>query len=124
MKKLLNLLVVMISILTILSGGLQLFAPRKVLSWIDGAISPTSAHFFGIIGMFMIFFGGLMLHAVYSARPQCPAVFWCALQKLGAFVAVGLGILHHLFSMMALSVAIFDLFSGVLFLYYLRQISR
>jgi hypothetical protein len=49
-------------------------------------------------------------------------VFWSALQKLGAFVAVTLGVLNGLFSWMALSVAVFDLFSGLLFLYYMKTL--
>lgn len=124
MKKFLNLVVVLISIATILSGAVQMISPQTVLTVVGGEITPTSSHFFGIVGMFMTLFGGLMLHTVYSARPQGAAVLWCALQKLGAFVAVGLGVINGLFSMMASSVAIFDLFSGILFLYYLKQINK
>jgi hypothetical protein len=72
--------------------------------------------------MFMALFGGLMLHAIYSAHPNRVAILWCALQKLGAFVAVGLGIFNDIFSIMAGAVALFDLFSGLLFLYYLKTL--
>jgi hypothetical protein len=121
MNKYLNIIVILISIATILSGATQMFMPELVLSTIQGEITSTSAHFFAIVGMFMTLFGGLMLHAVYSAQPQRPAVFWCAMQKLGAFGAVGLGVLNGIFGPIALAVALFDLFSGLVFLYYLKQ---
>ena len=123
MNKFLNLIVIVISFATILSGLSQLIMPGFVLAFIGATITETSSHFFAIIGMFMALFGGLMLHAVYSAQPQKPAILWCAFQKLGAFVAVGLGIINGIFMPIAAGVALFDLFSGLLFLYYLKKIS-
>ncbi|MBT1686012.1 patatin [Dawidia soli] len=120
MNRFLNLVVVGISLATIVSGLMQVVAPAFVLGVIGAAITPATAHFFAIVGMFMALFGGLMLHTVYSARTAPVAIVWCALQKLGACVAVGLGILHGIFSWMAAGVALFDLLSGVLFLYYLK----
>ena len=118
----LNLLVVVISVVTIISGGTQVVAPAFVLGFVGAEISPTSAHFFAIVGMFMVLFGGMMLHAVYSAYPNHVAILWAAFQKLGAFLAVGIGVIHHIFAPIALGVAFFDLFSGVLFLYYLKTL--
>ncbi len=124
MKNYLNLLVIAISIATILSGLAQLIAPDFVLGFVGASITPTSMHFFAIVGMFMALFGGMMLHAVYSAYPNHVAILWAALQKLGAFVAVGLGIFNDIFAPIAATVAFFDLFSGLLFLYYLRTLRR
>ena len=95
-------------------------SPSTVLTFVGADITTTSNHFFSIVGMFMVLFGGLMLHAVYSSSPQYPAILWCAFQKLGAFVAVGLGILNGIFAPLALGVALFDLFSGIIYLYYLK----
>lgn len=120
MKKYLNLIVILISLATILSGLLQMVMPGFVLGLIGANITATSSHFFAIIGMFMALFGGLMLHAMYSPHPQNPAILWCAFQKLGAFAAVSLGIVTGIFNAMAAGVALFDLFSGMLFLYYLK----
>lgn len=122
MRLSLRLIVLIISVLTCLSGLVQMINPGFVLNFIGAEITPASAHFFGIVGMFMTLFGGLMIHALYSVHPNQVAVLWCALQKLGAFVAVGLGIIHEVFSMMAAGVAVFDLFSGILFLYYLKTL--
>ena len=121
LNKYLNLIVILISIITIFSGLAQVLMPSFVLELVGAEISPTSSHFFAIVGMFMALFGGLMLHAVYSTHTGFEAVFWCALQKLGAFVAVTLGVINGIFGPLALGVALFDLFSGLLFLYYLRQ---
>ena len=120
MRKIINLIVILISAATILSGMTQLVMPRFVMGVIGAEITETSAHFFAIVGMFMALFGGLMIHALYSAIPQRPAILWCAFQKLGAFIVVGLGILNGIFAPIAMGVALFDLFSGLIFLYYLK----
>ena len=120
MKKYLNLVIILISIATVLSGLSQMIMPGFVLGIIGANITPTSSHFFAIVGMFMALFGGLMLHAIYSAQPQRAAILWCAFQKLGAFAAVTLGVFSGVFSMLAMGVAIFDLVSGAIILYYLK----
>ncbi|MGQ1785937.1 MULTISPECIES: hypothetical protein [unclassified Saccharicrinis] len=124
MRRYLNLVVIIISIATILSGLVQMLSPQTVLNIIQGEITEASSHFFAIVGMFMTLFGGLMIHAIYSPYPQKPAILWCALQKLGAFVAVGVGILNGIFAPIAAGVALFDLFSGLLFLYYLKELEN
>ena len=121
LNKYLNLIVILISIITIFSGLAQVVMPGFVLELIGAEISPTNSHFFAIVGMFMALFGGLMLHTIYSTNTNSEAVLWCAFQKLGAFVAVTLGIFNGIFSPLASGVALFDLFSGLLFLYYLKQ---
>jgi hypothetical protein len=121
MNKYLNLIVIGISVATVLSGLVQMISPQTVLTFIQAEITLTSSHFFAIVGMFMTLFGGLMLHAIYSPFPQRPAVLWCAFQKLGAFAAVGLGILNGIFAPIAAAVALFDLFSGLVFLYYYKK---
>lgn len=124
MNKALNLLVLIISVATVISGLTQVVAPAFVLDFIGGEITDTSKHFFAIIGMFMTLFGGLMLHAVYSPHPQKPAILWSAFQKFGAFAAVSIGVMNDLFAPIAYGVAFFDLFSGALFLYYLKSHSK
>ena len=121
LNKYLNLIVILISLVTILSGLSQVIMPSFVLELIGAEISPTTSHFFAIIGMFMALFGGLMLHTLYSTHTTPEAVLWCALQKLGAFVAVTLGVVNGIFNPLALGVAIFDLFSGLLFLHFIRK---
>ncbi|MBD8489042.1 patatin [Echinicola sp. CAU 1574] len=124
MKKNLTFIVIGISIITIISGVTQMIMPEMVLKIIGAEISDSTKHLFGIIGMFMALFGSLMVHTVYQTHTSKTAVFWCAMQKLGAFIAVTLGVFNGLFSWMAMGVAVFDLFSAGLFLYYLTTLQK
>lgn len=115
---------VVISVLTVVSGATQLVKPDFVLKIISGETTATSTHFFAIVGMFMVLFGGAMLHALLSKKHHPVVVLWAALQKLGAFAAVGLGVLNAIFSPLALLVAGFDLLSGILFIIYWLSIKE
>jgi hypothetical protein len=114
-------LVALIAIATVLSGVVQMIWPAFVLHLVGGETGAASKHFFGIVGMFMVLFGGLALHGVGVA--STPALLWSGLQKFGAAGAVALGVLHSVFSPLALTVASFDLVSGVLIILYLRRVS-
>lgn len=113
-----------ISVSTVVSGLVQLISPGFVLDIVGGEATPTSKHFFAIVGMFMALFGGMLLQALLGAGHQPVAVFWAGLQKLGAFAAVGLGVLNEIFSALALLVAGFDLLSGLLVIGYWRRIRK
>ncbi|MBC7450372.1 MAG: patatin [Cytophagales bacterium] len=124
MKKYLKLIILLISIATLFSGILQLVKPDFVLQMVGAEITPTTKQFFAIIGMFMALFGGLMIHTLYAAVTSREAVLWSGLQKIGAFTAVSIGYMHGLFIMMAMGVALFDLFSGILFIIYWIQLGK
>jgi hypothetical protein len=124
MKKLINLMVILISVATVLSGAAQVLMPARILLLIGAEITSTTAHFFAIIGMFMVLFGAMMLHVIYSPYPNRIAIIWSAGQKLGASIAVAIGIIHGLFSLLAAGVAAFDFVSGLIFLYYLKSIKN
>lgn len=124
MKKHLHLIVIIISVATLFSGLTQVFAPGLVLGFIGAEITATTSHFFAIIGMFMALFGGMVLQAVYSAQSNNVAILWASFQKLGAAAAVGLGILNGIFNPLAGGVAVFDLLSGILFLYYYNTVKH
>jgi hypothetical protein len=107
-----------ISALTVASGLGQLVRPDLVLRLIGGETTPGALHSFGIVGMFMVLFGGMLLHALLTAGNNAVPVLWAGLQKLGAAGAVGLGVARGLFAPIALGVAAFDLLSGILILVY------
>jgi hypothetical protein len=109
---------VVIAGLTIFSGLFQVLATGFELRLLSAEATPTSLHFFGIVGMFMVLFGCAFLNALLCGTDQPMVVFWCSLQKFGASAAVGLGVLHHIFSPLALLVASFDLCSGILGIWY------
>jgi predicted acylesterase/phospholipase RssA len=117
-------ILVAISLATVVSGAVQLIAPGFELRFLQAESTPTSRHFFGIVGMFMVLFGGLLLHALVRPKENPAAFVWAGLQKLGACVAVGLGVARGIFSPLALGVAGFDLISGVLVLSYLGLMRR
>jgi hypothetical protein len=109
--------------LTVLSGAIQMVQPAFVLHLVGGPDNPGARHFFGIVGMFMVLFGGLAFQALRAPEAQqALPLRWAGLQKLGASAAVGLGFHHGLFGAMALLVAGFDLLSALLFLLYLRKL--
>ncbi|WP_158800550.1 patatin [Pedobacter sp. L105] len=119
MKKFIRLIILLISITTVLSGLVQLIHTEFILSQIGAEITPVTVQLFATIAMFMVLFGGLIIHALYSAHSNRAAFLWGALQKLGASIAVFIGIHHHLFLSKAALVASFDLLSAILFFIYL-----
>jgi hypothetical protein len=106
-----------IAFATTASGAMQAAAPAVSLSLLHGDDTPTTRHFFGTVGMFMVCTGGLA-----AARPDDTAVtLMTAVQKAGAAAAVGLAVKRGLLSPLALGVAGFDAFSSVLALDYARR---
>src|SRR5439155_2008280 len=105
-----------IAVATVLSGAVQMIAPGFVLNVMRANQTAASLHFFAIVSMFMLLFGGLLWHALtQDSRSQAIPVLWASLQKFGASIAVALGIAHAIFqSPLAWLVAGFDFLSGVL----------
>ncbi len=119
MKQLLYRIIAAIAAITLLSGLGQLLMPGFVLRIVGAEVVPATQHFFAIVGMFMALFGGMVLHALFSARHHRIVLLWAALQKGGAFGAVTLGVSSGIFSPLAMGVAFFDLASGLLMVGYL-----
>jgi hypothetical protein len=119
-QKLLYWVLVLISITTLFSGIVQIFAPGFILGLIAGENTPATRQGFGTIGMFMALFGGMLLQVLLSHQMIQPVFLWAGLQKIGAFAAVGLGVTRHLFGPFALGVAFFDLLSGILIFVYMK----
>lgn len=117
-------ILVAISIATVVSGAVQLLVPGFELGFLRADSTPASRHFFGIVGMFMVFFGGLLLHALVRPKENPAAFVWAGVQKLGACAAVSLGVIRGIFSPLALGVAAFDCVSGLLVLGYLGLMRR
>jgi hypothetical protein len=120
----LRLALLAIAAITVITGAVQMAAPGFVLGVVGGDARQPAAHFFAIVGMFMVLFGGLLWQALRSPSPMPIPVFWAALQKLGASGAVALGVSRGLFSTPALGVAGFDLLSGVLAFWYWGAVRR
>jgi hypothetical protein len=113
---------IVISGLTMISGAVQALAPRRLLRTLMAEDDATARHLFGTIGMFMFVVGGGLLNALVRPGRDPVIVFWAALQKVAAFVAVALGVRRRIFSPIALGIAFFDLLSGLLAAEYWRRI--
>jgi hypothetical protein len=111
----LRLALAVIAALTLLSGVGQLILPGTVLDILGAESTPTSRHFFAIVGMFMAVVGGLALQALLEPAVPPYVVLWAGLQKFGAFAAVAVGVARELFGGIALVVALFDLATALLF---------
>ncbi len=124
MKKYLRIILLLISVTTLLSGAMQVIAPAYVLNFVGAEIDTTTKQLFATIGMFMFLFGGMMIHALYHEDDNRVAVTWSALQKLGAAIAVAVGIIKGVFLPVAGLVASFDFVSGILIFVYLRSLKN
>lgn len=119
-ERLLYWLLVLISITTIVSGVVQIFAPAFILGLISAEITAATRQCFATVGMFMFLFGGMLLHGLITRQMLTPVFLWAGLQKIGAFIAVAIGVKNHVFSPMAMLVAGFDLLSGILVFVYMK----
>jgi hypothetical protein len=117
-------LLLLIAAMTALTGGIQAAVPGFLLRFLSAETTRTSQHFFAIVGMFMVLFGGATLHALLSRKHHPVVILWSSLQKFGASVAVGLGVLNGVFSSLAWIVAAVDFVSGVLAIWYWSRIRR
>ena len=102
----LRLVVAAIAGATIASGLGQMLLPGFVLGVLSADRSPTPAHFFAIVGMFMAVLGALVLHAVLTGDRYPLVILWGAVQKFGAFLAVSIGVGRGIFAALAMAVAI------------------
>ena len=123
-KDWLFVLLVIIAGATALTGAAQAMAPAVFLHLLSSETTITSQHFFAIVGMFMVLFGGATLHALLSLKHHPVVILWSSFQKLGAAAAVGLGVQRGVFSSLAIIVAVVDLLSGLLALWYWRRIKQ
>ena len=118
MKKYTRLIVLVISIITVLSGIMQLVDPAFVLKNVGVPATPVTNQLFATIAMFMILFGGMVIHSIYTVYKSNVIILWAAFQKFGASIAVGIGILNGIFNLLSGAVALFDFCSGLIFIYY------
>src|SRR5271163_4071259 len=101
-QRLLYWLLVIVSVTTLISGVVQIFDPAFILRLISAEVTPTTEQCFATIGMFMALFGGMLLQvllnpALLSQQPPSTVFLWAGLQKLGASIAVGIGVSHRVF---------------------------
>ncbi len=114
-------LVQAIGLIALVTGFTQMVSPGTILAQVGGDANPAARHFFGIVGMFMMLFGGATAHAVHTSN--APVLALSMLQKLGAAAAVTLGILNSIFGSIAWVVAAFDFATAMLTFVYWRNVN-
>lgn len=114
-------LVAAIGVSTVAAGAVQVVVPEFVLELLDAEATVTGQHLFAIVGMFMVVFGAAVTHALVAPGDHGVLLLWAAMQKFGAFVAVGLGVTGGVFSGLAVLVAVNDLASAGVLLWYRRR---
>jgi hypothetical protein len=108
--------------LTVASGALQAVVPRLTLDRLSPRPDPLGTHMFATVGMFMTVSGGVLAASLHlPAASRKGPLAWCAAQKIGAAVAVAIGVRRRILSPLALAVASFDLASGLITLDYRRR---
>jgi len=120
----LRILLLLVSAATILSGAFQAVAPGVVLHVLSVDRTDATRQLFATIGLFMVAFGGMLLHALLAGDGDTVLVLWAGVQKFLAAVAVAIGVGRNVFSALALLVASFDLVSGLLCLLYRQRLAR
>ncbi|ROH87190.1 hypothetical protein ED236_05825 [Pseudomethylobacillus aquaticus] len=105
-----------ISWLTALTGAAQMLVPSLLLPLLGITATAEAAHLFVTVGMFMVLFGGALVHALRVPGALPLVLYWSAWQKLGAAVLVGLGVWLEVFAPVAWLVAAFDFATAVLYL--------
>ncbi|RKH00618.1 patatin-like phospholipase family protein [Corallococcus carmarthensis] len=110
--------------ITLVAGVVQLLIPGVELHLLRADTSATPAYFFRIVGMFMVLFGGLLLHGLHEPRANPAAFLWTGLEKVGACVMVAIGVGRGLLSPLALAVAAFDAVSAVLVLAFYASLRQ
>lgn len=106
-----------IAAITVLTGTAQVIAPASLLALI--AVAPPdrlAVQLFATVGMFMVLFGGSLLHAQRLTEALPVVLLWSVFQKLLASAFVAWGVAHGAFIPAALLVATFDGASGLLYL--------
>jgi hypothetical protein len=112
-------LVLAVAALTALSGAFQMVLPDIVLRFIGGTSTPSTRHFFGLVGMFMLIVGAALWVAVRDGSKGVVLVL--AAQKAGAVGGVVIGVAGAIFGPLALLVAAFDALSCLLILWYWQR---
>src|SRR5260221_10988815 len=74
-------LVAAIAALTVATGVMQILWPGVILGILATDQTPAALHFFGLVGMFMALFGGVLLHSLFGGRDGPSVLSWGRVEK-------------------------------------------
>lgn len=121
---LLRLSLILIALITLLSGAAQILMGGRILNLIATSATGPEVHLFQTVGMFMVITGAMFAQSLIS-RTDAPAIsLWIAVQKFAAAGLVLLAYAKGYFLWLALGVAAFDFATGVLAFLFWRRLPR
>jgi hypothetical protein len=121
---LLRLLLILIALVTAISGLIQIILPGMVLAFLTPSSDELHRQLFATVGMFMLVTGSLFLQGLWNRTPGKALPFWIGVQKLLAAVFVTRGVYVGVFMPMAIGVASFDALSAFLCFIFAKRIAR
>lgn len=118
-----RLILILIALITVLSGLTQMLVPGTVLAIIGKGSTPLSAHLFATVGMFMLITGAMFLQTLLARSAERAVPFWIGVQKALAAVLVSIAVFRGFMIWPALGVAFFDAASAVLAFSFWRRMT-
>ena len=103
-----------IGVMTSASGAALVVAPRLVLRVLGAGRREPAGFFVQVVGMFMMASGGLLADGSRRDPPSGIALRWSFAQKLGAAIAISLGVRSGRLGRQAVAVAAIDGLSAAL----------
>lgn len=121
---LIRLMLIAIAAITLVSGATQMVAGEFVLNIIATSATGPQVHLFQTVGMFMVITGAMFMQSLLM-RTDAPAIsLWIGVQKFAAAILVLVAYLKGYFIWLALGVAAFDAFTGLLAFIFWRRLPR
>jgi hypothetical protein len=121
---LIRLLLILVAMVTVVTGVAQLAAPAWVLAFITTAPGALGLHFFATVGMFMVITGAMFLQSLLARSTEPAIPFWIGMQKIAAAVLVSWAVMRGLLAPLAYAVALFDAVSGVIAFIFWNRLPR
>lgn len=103
-----------VGILTAVSGACLVVVPRLILRILGAGRREPAPFFVQVVGMFMMTSGGLLADGSRQTPPAPIALRWALAQKIGAAVAMVLGVRSKRIGRLALVIAAIDACSAAL----------
>ncbi len=121
---LLRLALIVIALITLVTGLSQWVAGDFVLGMVTTSTEPAAVHLFRTVGMFMFITGAMFLQSLLKRSNESAIPLWIAVQKFSAAALVTLAWHQGLFVTMALFVAGFDFLTGLLAFIFWRRLPQ